>query len=187
MARTMFMSADGVHACVHAGVPVAWKLVPAPSPPVYADASNEHSRRGAFATKQLWVTPHSDDERWPAGEYPLMAGDTNNIVTWTGLVRAHCTNCCPAYCMQPALRPVPCSCANGSLLMTMYLLMSAKSLSAVRGTVFEMCVLPRTGPEHQEQRHCGVALLRRHARAAHRGLVRMPPSALHDILWLLRL
>jgi primary-amine oxidase len=70
-----------------AGVPVAWKLVPAPSPPVYAHASNEHARRGAFATKQLWVTPHSDDEKWPAGEYPLMAGDNNNILTWTGLVR----------------------------------------------------------------------------------------------------
>ena len=61
--------------------------MPAPSPPVYAHASNEHSRRGAFATKQLWVTPYSDDEKWPAGEYPLMAGDNNNIVTWTGMVR----------------------------------------------------------------------------------------------------
>ncbi len=69
-----------------AGVPVAWKLIPAPSPPVYADPSNEHSRRGAFATKQLWVTPHSDDEKYPAGEYPLMAGDSNNIVNWTSLV-----------------------------------------------------------------------------------------------------
>ena len=51
-----------------AGVPVAWKLIPAATPPVYADPSNEHARRGAFATKQLWVTPHSDDERWPAGD-----------------------------------------------------------------------------------------------------------------------
>ena len=77
-----------------AGVPVAWKLMPAPSPPVYAHLSNEHSRRGAFATKQLWVTPYSDDEKWPAGEYPLMAGDNNNIVTWTGLVGDRRPPCC---------------------------------------------------------------------------------------------
>ena len=54
-----------------AGVPVAWKLIPAATPPVYAHSSNEHARRGAFATKQLWVTPHSDDEHWPAGEILL--------------------------------------------------------------------------------------------------------------------
>lgn len=60
--------------------------MPAPSPPVYADPSNEHHRRGAFATKQLWVTPHSDDEKFPAGDYPVMAGDTNNILNWTSLV-----------------------------------------------------------------------------------------------------
>ena len=55
-----------------AGVPVAWKLIPAATPPVYAHPSNEHARRGAFATKQLWVTPHSDDEHWPAGENLVM-------------------------------------------------------------------------------------------------------------------
>ena len=61
--------------------------MPAASPPVYAHPSNEHPRRGAFATKQLWVTPHSDDEKFPAGDYPLLAGDTNNIANWTSLVR----------------------------------------------------------------------------------------------------
>ncbi|BDA42557.1 Primary amine oxidase [Coccomyxa sp. Obi] len=69
------------------GVPVAWKLMPAASPPVYAHPSNEHPRRGAFATKQLWVTPYSDDEKFPAGDYPLLAGDTNNIANWTSLDR----------------------------------------------------------------------------------------------------
>jgi hypothetical protein len=68
-----------------AGVPVAWKLAPAPTPPVYAHPTNEHARRGAFATKQLWVTPHSDDEKWPAGKYPL-GGDMAGIAEWTSLV-----------------------------------------------------------------------------------------------------
>ena len=61
--------------------------MPAASPPVYAHPSNEHPRRGAFATKQLWVTPYSDDEKFPAGDYPLLAGDTNNIANWTSLVQ----------------------------------------------------------------------------------------------------
>ena len=26
------------------------------------------TRKGEFATQNLWVTPHADDERWPAGE-----------------------------------------------------------------------------------------------------------------------
>ena len=64
---------------------MAWKLAPAPTPPLYAHPSNEHARRGAFATKQLWVTPHSDDEKWPAGKYPL-GGDMAGIAEWTSLV-----------------------------------------------------------------------------------------------------
>ena len=69
-----------------AGVPVGFKLAPAPTPPVYAHPTNEHARRGAFATKQLWVTPYSDDEKWPAGKYPL-GGDMAGIEAWTSLVR----------------------------------------------------------------------------------------------------
>ena len=64
---------------------MGFKLAPAPTPPLYAHPSNEHARRGAFATKQLWVTPYSDDERWPAGKYPL-GGDMAGIDAWTSLV-----------------------------------------------------------------------------------------------------
>ena len=71
---------------VCAGVPVGFKLAPAPTPPMYAHPTNEHARRGAFATKQLWVTPYSDDERWPAGKYPL-GGDMAGLEAWTSLVR----------------------------------------------------------------------------------------------------
>ncbi len=71
---------------VYAGVPVGFKLAPAPTPPMYAHPTNEHARRGAFATKQLWVTPHSDDEKWPAGKYPL-GGDMAGVEAWTSLVR----------------------------------------------------------------------------------------------------
>ena len=64
---------------------MGFKLAPAPTPPLYAHLTNEHARRGAFATKQLWVTPYSDDERWPAGKYPL-GGDMAGIDAWTSLV-----------------------------------------------------------------------------------------------------
>ena len=29
------------------------------------------TRKGEFATQNLWVTPHADDERWPAGEFTV--------------------------------------------------------------------------------------------------------------------
>ena len=79
-----------------AGAPVGFKLAPAPTPPVYAHPTNEHARRGAFATKQLWVTPYSDDERWPAGKYPL-GGDMSGIDAWTSLVSCPHDACTPAW------------------------------------------------------------------------------------------
>ena len=74
--------------CRRAGAPVAWKLVPGGNPPMYAHPSSEHPRRAAFATKNLWVTPHSDDERFPAGDYCLRVGDNSGLLAWTALVRA---------------------------------------------------------------------------------------------------
>lgn len=29
------------------------------------------THKGEFATRNLWVTPHADDERWPAGEFTV--------------------------------------------------------------------------------------------------------------------
>jgi hypothetical protein len=42
--RQLFLS-------VLTGQPVAWKLVPGPTPPLYANPSSSHHRRGKFATK----------------------------------------------------------------------------------------------------------------------------------------
>ena len=68
-------------------MPVAWKLVPAPSPPLYANPGSDHARRGKFATKTLWVTPHSEAERYPAGIYPLEPNPVG-IEQWTSMVRS---------------------------------------------------------------------------------------------------
>jgi hypothetical protein len=54
---------------------------------MYAHPTSEHPRRAAFATKNLWVTPHSDDERFPAGDYCMRVGDNSGLLAWTALVR----------------------------------------------------------------------------------------------------
>ena len=66
---------------------MAWKLVPATSPPLYANPGSDHARRGKFATKTLWVTPQSDAEVYPAGIYPLEPNPVG-IEQWTSQVRA---------------------------------------------------------------------------------------------------
>ena len=52
---------------------------------MYAHTSSSHGRRGIFAAKHLWVTPHSEEERWPAGMFPLQRpGEySRGIADWT--------------------------------------------------------------------------------------------------------
>lgn len=68
------------------GKPVAWKLVPAAGAPLYANPKSDHARRGAFATKNVWVTPFAEDEFYPAGNYPLEPNPVG-IKDWTDKVR----------------------------------------------------------------------------------------------------
>lgn len=70
-----------------AGTPVAWKLMPHASPPMYALPASSHARRGAFASHSLWVTPHSDSELWPAGAHPYARGRNQGLPEWTQAVR----------------------------------------------------------------------------------------------------
>jgi primary-amine oxidase len=54
------------------GKPTAYKLIPftrGPAQPIMlVDPSSAVAKKGAFARAHLWVTPHSDDERFPSGE-----------------------------------------------------------------------------------------------------------------------
>ena len=82
-------------------MPVAWKLIPATSPPLYANPGSDHARRGKFATKTLWVTSHSDAEVYPAGIYPLEPNPVG-IEQWTSEVRAMAiVSCVPAATRHP--------------------------------------------------------------------------------------
>jgi len=53
---------------LHVGKPVAYKLVPGAIPTLLASPSSMIAQRGGFAQKNLWVTPHSDAERFPSSE-----------------------------------------------------------------------------------------------------------------------
>ena len=66
---------------------------------MYAHPSSSHGRRGIFAAKHLWVTPHSEEERWPAGMFPLQGpGEySRGIVDWTQQV------CPPIACFSSLL------------------------------------------------------------------------------------
>ena len=43
------------------GKPVAYKLMPTQAPLLLAAPSSSIAKRGVFATRSLWVTPHRDD------------------------------------------------------------------------------------------------------------------------------
>jgi primary-amine oxidase len=71
-----------------AGKPVAWKLVPLASPAgLLSTPTSGIAQRIGFATKNLWVTPHSDEERWPAGTYTVQSEGGEGLPQWTAQVR----------------------------------------------------------------------------------------------------
>ena len=41
------------------------------------------ARKGAFATKNLWVTPYDVSERYPAGDYPTQSAGGDGLPAWT--------------------------------------------------------------------------------------------------------
>lgn len=54
------------------GNPVAYKLLPAASAPLFASAASNVGKRGAFGKHHLWATPYADDEVSAAGPYTVM-------------------------------------------------------------------------------------------------------------------
>lgn len=64
--------------------PVAYRLIPgADSITLAAQPDAWVSRRAAFATQNLWVTPYAADERFPAGEYPNQATGGDGLPAYT--------------------------------------------------------------------------------------------------------
>ncbi len=71
------------HVRNHLGEPVAYKLVPGPTPTLLAAPTSSVGRRATFATRNLWVTPYRPDERRSAGEYPNQHAGGDGLPRWT--------------------------------------------------------------------------------------------------------
>ena len=65
------------------GAPVAYKLVPGGCFPAMMDPSSRVFRRAQAIGHTLWVTPYSEDERWPCGEFPVQAEEDAGLPAWT--------------------------------------------------------------------------------------------------------
>ncbi|WP_431929993.1 primary-amine oxidase [Nonomuraea jabiensis] len=66
------------------GEPVGYKLVPTHvGPALLADQEAAITRRAAFATKHLWVTPFGKGERRAAGDFPNQSPGGAGLPAWT--------------------------------------------------------------------------------------------------------
>jgi primary-amine oxidase len=69
------------------GEPVAYKLVPGPTPTLLAAPTSSVGKRATFATRNLWVTPYRADERRAAGDYPNQHAGGDGLPRWTAADR----------------------------------------------------------------------------------------------------
>lgn len=67
---------------------MAYKLMTNTGPIMLATPKSLLQARGGFALKNIWVTPHSDEERWPAGDYTIQSKGGEGLPLWTQQVRA---------------------------------------------------------------------------------------------------
>jgi primary-amine oxidase len=61
----------------------AYKLVPGSNVLLFSDPDASVTKRAAFATRHLWVTPYHPDERFPAGDYPNQHPGGAGLPAWT--------------------------------------------------------------------------------------------------------
>jgi primary-amine oxidase len=69
------------------GEPVAYKLIPGDNTVPFAAPGSALLRRAGFVAHHLWVTPHDDAERYPAGEYPYQHPGGDGLPAWTAADR----------------------------------------------------------------------------------------------------
>jgi primary-amine oxidase len=65
------------------GKPVAFKLEPGSAVKPFTHPDSPSGKRGRFIQHQLWVTPYSPDERFPAGEFVNQSTGDDGIEVWT--------------------------------------------------------------------------------------------------------
>lgn len=72
------------------GAPVAYKIMMSAAPTLLAQPDSVIATRGVFASRNLWVTPYADDQKFPAGDYVLQSSECQGLSKWTAKVRAGC-------------------------------------------------------------------------------------------------
>ncbi|MGB8701162.1 MAG: primary-amine oxidase, partial [Thermosynechococcaceae cyanobacterium] len=70
------------------GEPVGYKLVPGENILPFAHPEASVTKRGAYMTKHLWVTPYSPDESYSTGDYPNQHPGGAGLPDWTKADRA---------------------------------------------------------------------------------------------------
>jgi len=65
------------------GDPVAYDLVPGPTPTLLADPTSSIGRRAGFAAANLWATPFEATERRAAGDFPNQHAGGAGLPAWT--------------------------------------------------------------------------------------------------------
>ena len=66
------------------GQPVGYKVVPNGNVVPFAHPDASVTKRAAFMTRHLWVTPFNPQERFPAGDYPNQHPGGAGLPAWTG-------------------------------------------------------------------------------------------------------
>ncbi|MEL7144262.1 MAG: primary-amine oxidase [Cyanobacteria bacterium J06573_11] len=65
------------------GYPTAYKLMPGENTLPMAHPSASVSKRAAYMSQHLWVTPFHEDEKYPAGDYPNQNPGGAGLPHWT--------------------------------------------------------------------------------------------------------
>jgi primary-amine oxidase len=65
------------------GQPVSYKIVPGENVLPFAHPDAPILKRAGFMTKHLWVTPYSDEEKYPTGNYPNQHPGGEGLPKWT--------------------------------------------------------------------------------------------------------
>ncbi|MGC1219062.1 MAG: primary-amine oxidase [Phormidesmis sp.] len=65
------------------GYPTAYKLMPGDNTLAMARPDASVSKRAAYMSQHLWVTPYHEDEKFPAGDYPNQNPGGSGLPLWT--------------------------------------------------------------------------------------------------------
>lgn len=69
------------------GEPVGYKFLPGDNSFPMASPEAWWRKRAGFVDHHVWVTPHRDEERYAAGDYPNQSGGGDGLVKWTAADR----------------------------------------------------------------------------------------------------